>query len=127
MPVSYSIDLERGLVTTLLEGVVTLQDLAAMRALVKADKDFQPHLRSLIDATRMTGFAFNSSDLRRILNSSSLGRDSRRAIIGTPGLGFGLGRMMEILNDERGPKTRVFRDADEAIEWLTGAAPGGSG
>jgi hypothetical protein len=127
MPASYSIDLHRGVVVTVLEGMVTLDEINALQAQVKVDEEFQPNLRSLVDLTRLTGFDFSSTDVRRILDASSLSSGSRRAIVGAPGIGYGLGRMIEILTDERGPQTRVFRDTDAALEWLTAVRPGADG
>lgn len=47
-----------------------------------------------------------------------LSLESRRAVVVPSELGFGMARMYEMLREERGGATRVFRDYDEAQRWV---------
>ena len=47
-----------------------------------------------------------------------LSPESRRAVVVPSDLGFGMARMYELLRQNRGGATRVFRDYDEARRWV---------
>ena len=119
MPASYSIDRERGVLLTIFEGVVTIEEVKAVQAAVRADPDFVPQLKSVADITRMTKFAATSDQVRSIMSASPIHRDSRRAVITSPGLSFAFGRMAETMSVfAGGPETKAVNNQAEALEWL---------
>ena len=119
MPASYTIDRERGVLLTVFEGVVTLEEVKSIQAAVRADPQFDPKLKSLTDMTRLTMFTASSDQVRSVLSASPIDRESRRALITSPGLSYGFGRMAETMSGfVGGPQTRTFSTEAEALEWL---------
>ncbi len=85
------------------------------------DPDFVPDFSQLMDFTHVTEVALTSEDLRRIADRSIFSPDSRRAILVSSDLVFGLSRMFEIFRDILGEKgIRVFRNLEEALERVLG-------
>jgi hypothetical protein len=72
-----------------------------------------------MDLTRITEFALEANDIRRLAQGTIFSRESRRAIIASSDLVYGFGRMFEILREIAGENgIRVFRDLDEALDWI---------
>ncbi len=112
------------LVTT--SGKATLPELDAWVQAVLADPRFKPHLRVLVDHRRTQWDHLSSEDLRRRVDT--LVRDADRIdrprvawVVSQP-VAFGLGRMMQMLAEDRwNVEWRAFLDVDEARAWLRAA------
>ena len=122
MPIDYHINIQEGVVYTTGSGVVTPDDLRAVRARLAADADFSPNLRQIIDLRTMTGIGFTSQEVRELAADDSFGPDSRRAILAGKDLDFGMARMYAAGTGKIHENFRVFRDEDEARDWI-GIAP----
>ncbi len=119
MPTFFKIDKERSLVMSTGSGVLTLADALAHQERISKDPDFDPGFSQLVDLTQVTNLEFSSSDVRRLAQKSSFSATSRRAILVSSDLVFGLSRMYEAFRAISGEKgVRVFRDLNEALEWV---------
>jgi len=119
MPATYAIDKQRRLVITTGLGRVTLAEALAHQEQLRKDPDFDPSFSQIMDLTRITEFALEANDIRRLAQGTVFSRESRRAIIASSDLVYGFGRMFEILREIAGENgIRVFRDVDEALDWI---------
>jgi len=119
MAAFYKIDKERRLVMSTGSGVLTLADLLGHQEKLLADSDFSPDFSQLWDLTHVTQVELTSKDVHRLAQRSIFSPDSRRAILVSRDLVFGLARMFEIYRDILGENgIRVFRNLDDALEWV---------
>ncbi|SRR6266480_1788688 len=101
MSAYYNIDKELRLVSTG-SGVLTMTDALAHQEKLLKYPDFSPRLRrfrQLMDLTQVTNVEFGTEDLRRLAQRSIFSPDSRRAILVSSDVVFGLSRMFEIFRD----------------------------
>src|SRR5580704_9792301 len=119
MAAFYKIEKERSLVMSTGAAVLTLADLLAHQEKLLADPDFSPDFSQLWDLTHVTQVELTSKDVHRLAQRSIFSPDSRRAILASRDLVFGLARMFEIYRDILGENgIRVFRNLDDALEWV---------
>ena len=119
MPATYEIDKQRRLVITTGLGRVTLAEALAHQEQLRKDPDFDPSFSQIMDLTRITDFALEADDIRRLAQKTIFSRESRRAIVASSDLVYGLGRMYEILREiAGGDGIRVFRNLDAALDWI---------
>jgi len=119
MPATYEIDKQRRLVITTGSGRITLANALAHQEKLRKDPDFDPRFSQIMDLTRITEFALEANDIRRLAQGTIFFRESRRAIIASSDLVYGFGRMFEILREIVGENgIRVFRDLGEALDWI---------
>jgi hypothetical protein len=119
MPAFYQIDKERRLVTTTAWGVLTTDSILAHQQQLMNDPNFDPDFFQLADFTQVTGVDIPTEDVRTIAEKNIFSSRSRRALVTDNSEFFGLARMFEILRDMEGePGIRVFRNRDEALNWL---------
>ena len=119
MPAYYKIDKERRLVMSTGSGVLTMTDALAHQEKLLKDPDFSPGFSQLMDLTQVTNVEFGTEDLRRLAQRSIFSPDSRRAILVSSDVVFGLSRMFEIFRETLGETgIRVFRNLDDALEWV---------
>ncbi len=119
MPATYEIDKQRRLVITTGLGRITLANALEHQEKLRKDPDFDPSFSQIMDLTRITEFALEANDIRRLAQGTVFSRESRRAIIASSDLVYGFGRMFEILREIAGENgIRVFRDLDEALDWI---------
>jgi hypothetical protein len=121
VPACYKIDKERRLVLSTHFGVVTLEGTLAHQEKLLRDPDFDPSFSQLVDLTHVTKLEVPPEGVRRVAQQSIFSPDSRRAILVTANLVFGMARMFEILRESYGEKgICVFRNLDDALEWVLG-------
>jgi hypothetical protein len=119
MPVTYEIDKERRLVITTAWDPLTLADALGHQERLLKDPDFDPSFSQIMDLTRITEFALEANDIRRVAERNVFSRESRRAIVVSTNLLYGFGRMFEILREIAGETgIRVCRELDEAVDWV---------
>ena len=119
MPAFYKIDKERRLVLSTIYGVVTLADGLTHQEKLRNDPDFDPSFSQLMDYTNAVKFDFSTDDVRMFAQHTVFSTDSRRAMLVSGDLAFGLARMFETLRESLGEKgIRVFRNLEEALDWV---------
>jgi hypothetical protein len=121
MPAEYRIDKERRLVLTTCSDALTTADLLAHGDKLLQDPDFTPDFCHFMDLRLVTKVEITSDELRRLAQRSVFSPESRRALLVSNDLTFGLSRMFGIHREILGePGIRVFRDreGDEALDWV---------
>jgi hypothetical protein len=119
MPASYHIDVQAGVVFTMLEGHVTNEDLLDHQHRLSADPKFRPTMHHLIDARGVTAVSVTALGLRLLTTRSNLGPGSRRALIeGDAISAYGPLRMFETLRSESGADIKIFSTVEDARRWL---------
>jgi hypothetical protein len=122
---SYEIRFEGGLLKAIFSGTVTNSDLSGLAdavAHVEASWAVTPHrmadLRSIerldIDFTGVFAMAEGRRHAR-------LRNPIKTAIIASDLVHFGFARMFQTLNDHPQIAIAIFRDEDEALQWLQSA------
>ena len=89
MPVSFHIDKDQHLVVSVWSGVVTMEEAREHNAALRADPDFDPSMRQLSDA-RDAESTVSVDDLRLLARETPFGKLSRRAVVGSSDLVFGV-------------------------------------
>jgi len=119
---TFSIDLEIRLIRLEGSGRVTDEDMLECVKAMRSDSRLEPDMNTLSDM-RGIEVGFTSQGVRRLVDVMRMTAEKRKAakaaIVVSADVAFGMGRMLEILSDERvEPRFRIFRDFDEAREWL---------
>ena len=118
MPITFEYDSSRRLVSVRFFGVLSDDDLRDGQA--KEYKLLRTRIRSKADhrrARRGRG-TVTAEGLRNISIATPYGPGSRRALVATTDVMFGMARMFEMLREEDGDVFRVFRSMKEAMDWL---------
>ncbi len=118
MPGAYTIDLARSLVLSRGWGVLTDRELLAHVRALTADPRFAQHFRQLADLRDVTDLQVTASTIREMVRLNPFGAGSRRALVVTSDVVFGMARMYQILRDESPDEFRIFRKVDGALQWL---------
>jgi|SRR5689334_16277827 len=108
MPARYEIDKERRLVITTVWGPLTLADALAHQHSLGKDPDFDPSFSQVMDLTQITQYDVDANDIFKLAQTSAFSSASRRAIIVKDDLGYGMGRMFEILREMRAKSEFAF-------------------
>jgi len=117
MPFYYKIDKESRLVMSTGSSVLTVADSLAHQDELLKDPDFDPTFSQLMDLTHVTKLEHTSEDVRRVAQRSVFSPNSRRAILVTADVAFGVAREFEMLRETLGETgIRVFRELDDALE-----------
>jgi hypothetical protein len=117
LPVEYSIDAVRRLVSTTVTGVVSVADMHAYYQALAVDPAFDPAFDSIIDFTEAAAFAASGAEVRELARSVPSTAGARRALVVNTELHYGFGRMAS-LTRTADLEIRVFRSRAEALQWL---------
>jgi hypothetical protein len=118
MPISYSIDKARRLVTSTATGFLRAPDILAHQRKLLGDSDFDPTCSQIVDCTAVTGIDLSAEDVRTVAATTIFSAHSRRAVVVTTDEQFGFARMFKMLREAEGEYgIQVFRDRAEALRW----------
>ena len=118
MPCGYIIDLARSLVLSRGWGIVTDRELLAHVRALTIDPRFVRNLHQLADLRDVTDVEVTAATIRKMASLNPYGDGSRRAVVVTSDLLFGMARMYQILRDEPTDELEIFRTLDDALRWL---------
>ena len=118
MSLDYQIDKRVNLVLTMCRNTLTPDDIKTSREGYRANPDFSPDMKQLIDLRNVTEVAVTTSDWRALAKTDPFGPGARRALVGDQDLTFGVLRMYEALSERPDVAVHVFRKIDEACVWL---------
>lgn len=121
MPASYRIDRERRLVTSIVDGVLTFEDVVDHNKRLSSDPEFDPTFNHLVDFTRLTKSEIRDDQVKYLAASPIFKPPSRQACAVTKKLEFGVLRMYQsyLAREQFG----VFYELSNAISWLNGNQP----
>lgn len=125
MPIDVGYDRKKNLVYVTVSGKVTLDEFGQALERITASDEFSPDTPSIWD---MRNFEFGMLDREVMMEFIKVRecypqRDHARvAVIVSSTLGYGMGRMYEMITAVRSNPQRVstFRDLAEAEAWLAG-------
>jgi hypothetical protein len=118
MAATYRIDPAGARIFSTLEGVVTDQELIRFQQQLLADPAFEPNYSQLTDYTGITCFDVSSQTMRSLALPNILAKGVRLAIVARSEFIFGMARMYQLLREGIAEEIRVFRDLNEAYQWL---------
>jgi len=120
MPITYTTDREKKLITEVWTGEIKAECLAAYWKQYLEDPDVLAIRRTLVDL-RQADILFKGSDLDSLIQSIVLpvlkGRDWKTAIVVEKSLQFGVSRQYQVFAD-RYSKDAIFYDLESARNWL---------
>src|SRR5215472_2390701 len=123
MTIRSSIDKQRRLVLTKIEGCLTFDEARRHQDRLLADSEFDPSFNQLIDATSVTKVDLSADEARTIAQRHIFSPKSRRAIVSAKPVVFGIARMGEIYHEDAAhTEVEVFYSMEEALKWLGGEA-----
>ena len=121
MPVSYRCDREAGLLRTEFTGDVNFDEVMAHFRDLEADASLPGRLDVLLDLSRMESLP-ESAQLRSVAGEVGRLREKLEwgtwAIVAPRDALFGMLRVFEVFTEGSLARSRVFRQRDEAEEWL---------
>lgn len=122
MPITYSIDRDRKLINEVWTGEIRATDLAEYWKRYLEDPEVLAIRRTLVDL-RLAVILFKGSEMDALIQSIVLpllaGRDWKTAIVVDMPLQQGISRQYQIFA-ERYSKDAIFRNMEEARNWLSG-------
>ena len=126
MPFFYKIDKPRRLVMSTAAGVLTKAEVLSLQDQLRKDPDFDPTFSQLSDLTHVTGMDITGADMRELAARTAFSPKSRRAVIASNDLAYGLARMFEQFRETKGDRgIRVFRKLEDALDWIVGKRESG--
>ncbi|HXY68777.1 MAG TPA: hypothetical protein VEH62_04975 [Gemmatimonadales bacterium] len=117
MPAEYRIDRSKRTVYSRAWGILMDQDLIDARSALFADPAFAPEFDQLYDFTEVAEVRVTSPVLLQLALSSRFSPTSRRAVVVSSDVAYGMARMYAILSG-REETIQVFRDRAAAVAWL---------
>jgi hypothetical protein len=115
---NYRIDPERRLVLTRGWGELSTRELADVMRRIRLDPRFDPTYRSLGDLREVTTITVDTMATAQTAASPLFADGTRRAIVATSEVAFGMARMFASFSERSGQEVRVFRDISLAEAWL---------
>jgi hypothetical protein len=118
MPASYKIDKERRIIFSSAEGTLTEEDLREHQRSVLADPDFEPTLAQLWDFRAVEELDVPNAAVGDLARSRSYAAGTKRAFVAPRDVQYGLARMFQMLHEAAAEDIQIFRDIEEAKDWL---------
>jgi len=121
VPIHHRIDPALGVAWIEVVGSAGFPEVAALYGRLKRDPDYRAGMPLVIDERRRDGAA-ETIDVRGIARAVSgdprVFEGVRCAVLVIGDAQYGVSRMFAALSEKSGMDVRVFRDEDEAVEWL---------
>ena len=122
MPISFEIDPRLGLVRTTATGVLTDEELLQHKRDLQGDPRFDASMKELSDIRGVERLDVTAEGVRRAVamdqgQADALG-DYKLALVVSADVVFGMARMYQMMTEENIEGVGVFRDIEEALEWL---------
>ena len=121
MAISYHF--EGSFLFTAIEGETSYEDVKAYLDKLVVDPRFVPGMPGVIDCRKVKSL-FSILDLRRTAADARARPEmqvpGRAAVLASSNIVYGLMRMYEVFNEGNPAQIRVFREPEQAMEWLRG-------
>jgi hypothetical protein len=116
----YRIDSQRGVVTVTGSGSVTSDEIAAWRAALRRDPEFDPSFAMLVDLRSANLGDVGASDMRWHADVDPFGPASYQAFLVADDADYGAIRIYGAYRDlsRQDGSVRAFRDPEQALAWL---------
>lgn len=121
MPIEYTIDESQKVVTTIISGRLTIDEIYDVFKTVRSDERLKSAFYSLVEIKENALLDFNPGDVRTTASlNTSLPEELQpqcEAIVAEGDHAFGLARMFEQLQSDS-MTVSVFRNKADALKWL---------
>ena len=125
MAIEVRFDTERALIVFEVDHSFSDRDLMEGGRTLQAHPDLDKARGGLLDLTRVADIALTRAGIEELVAAALRGGSAlkgfRMAIVAPDDIGFGMARMYELRRDDGGAN-RVFRNIEEAQEWLASPA-----
>ena len=105
-------------------GVVTAEEILAVRTRFLADPDWTPGFDQLGDLTRVTDFQASPDEIeslaRQVERNTARFGDGKLAVIAPESLIYGMLRMYQLFSEDDPRMIEIFRSPDAALAWILG-------
>ena len=119
MPADYKIDKTQRMVFSIAYGKITDQEVYAHQDKLRDDPDFDPGFSQLVDCTNVTQIDELSTEALYVLaERNPFGLGSRRAFVAPQNPEYNVFRIYELLTTVHPDVVVVFKDMEEAYEFL---------
>ncbi len=120
MPWNYEIDADLRLVRSRAWGVLTHQEMTALRLRYTGDPAFQSDFSQLFDLRDVTSVTATLDELQEVATHAAFGPGTRRAFVATHPVPYAFSRMYEAYRDfnDGQEEIQVFRSMEDAEKWL---------
>jgi len=121
MTIQYQIDRSNRRITTRAFAEVTIEEVLEHFDELSADPCYEPELDvllDLVDCKTLPGIDEIRSAARRVTAAPSSLRFGRLAIVVVSDALFGMLRMFHTLSEAAFSDAQIFRDRDQALQWL---------
>jgi hypothetical protein len=122
MPMSYTIDASQNLVRATGTGVLTDDDVMAHRRALSADPRFTQQMREISDIRQVTDFQVTPAGVRLMVAADvkmvPAGGMHKLAVVAEENVAYGMSRMYQTLDEPNIRSVGVFRNYQDAEEWL---------
>ncbi len=119
MPCEFLIDTDRRLVISRGTGTFCYADFLEHMEKLGLDPRFRPEFDHVVDCREFERFDLTTTQIREMGGQSLFAATSKRALVVSSDLHFGLARMFATYREvNSGQVTMVFRDMPEATAWL---------
>lgn len=121
MTVQHSYDSDNEFLLIKISDTLVWEELKELAIKIASSNDFPANVNTLYDMTEMdfsnitTEFEEKVIAFRQQLDRG----DAKIACVVASEVGFGMGRMYEVLSDNLPQQVRVFRNFTEAKDWIT--------
>jgi hypothetical protein len=126
MTIHYRIDASSNRITTRVFGAVTIDEAFQHLDELSADPSYEPDLDVLLDLIDCETL-LDTDQIRvaaaRVTADLSTLRFGRLAIVVASEAFFGMLRMFHTLSESAFSEAQIFRDRDEALQWLGESGP----
>ena len=120
MPADFSIDVKHRMVFSKATGVLTVGNVLDHMDRLIHHPDFLPAFNQIFDMREVTEIEMSNEDIKRLAGPNIFATESHRALLVTPGLQFGLGRMFATYRELAGETgIRILTDEKEARSWVS--------
>jgi hypothetical protein len=119
MPCEFLIDVNRRLVISGGTGTFRYRDFLEHMEKLALDPRFKPEFDHVVDCRKFEQLDLTAGQVENMGGRSVFAATSRRAVVVSSDLQFGLGRMFAAFREANfGQVTMVFKDLREALVWL---------
>jgi hypothetical protein len=118
MPIAYSIDPIKQLVTTRLWGVTTEEQIREHNRTLRADPAFNPGFRQLADMMELIESHVGSEFVNEASADQFFNPGTPRAFVAPTDAIFGMTRKFALQSEAVGQTIQVFREMESAKRWL---------
>ena len=122
MPIKYTINHSERVIYTTAYGKLTDDDLENFKLDLQNDPDFNPDYKELSDLRPVEQFEITPAGVEKFVSIDTANADINKkhiiAIIAPRDSEYGMARMYQMMTEINNPNIHVFRDFDEARQWL---------